>query len=41
MTKHAVFLLLATAALVQAGAEYFPPADSKGGWRSLTGASDA
>src|SRR5450631_2414743 len=44
MTKHAVsssILLLATVAIVQAGSEYFPPADSKGGWRSLIGASDA
>ncbi len=41
--KHAIpaILILATAGTILAGSEYFPPPDSKGGWRSLTGASDA
>jgi CubicO group peptidase (beta-lactamase class C family) len=44
MTKPAVsssILILAMVATLQAGGDYFPPPDSKGGWRSLTGASDA
>src|SRR5260370_18995807 len=36
----AIFIL-ETAGTIVAGSEYFPPPDSKGGWRSLTGASDA
>ena len=38
--KHLILVLMA-AVLAPAAADYFPPPDSKGGWRSLTSASDA
>jgi CubicO group peptidase (beta-lactamase class C family) len=37
--KRAAFFLL-TAAISGAAGDYFPPPDSRGGWRSLTSASD-
>lgn len=36
-----VITVLITAGVAQAASNYFPPPDSKGGWRSLTSASDA
>jgi len=38
--KSQIVLLMA-AVLAPAASDYFPPPDSKGGWRSLTSASDA
>src|ERR1051326_866430 len=40
MIRHSTCVLLA-AAIAQAASDYYPPPDSKGGWRSLTNASDA
>ena len=36
-----LILLLVAAVTAPAASDYFPPPDSKGGWRSLTSASDA
>jgi CubicO group peptidase (beta-lactamase class C family) len=36
-----LILVMIAAVVAPAASDYFPPADSKGGWRSLTSASDA